>query len=65
MPKKHVIFLSVVMLFVVGLISFFYFSSGFGKDASNSPLTTVKNADGEEEVVDCRSWIVDGETGTL
>lgn len=40
------------MFVMVGLISFFYFSSGFGKDSSNAPLTTVKNAAGEEEVVD-------------
>lgn len=52
MPTKHSIFLSIIMFFVVGLISYFYFSSGFGKDSSNAPLTTVKNADGEEEVVD-------------
>ncbi|MBP6044560.1 MAG: DUF3048 domain-containing protein [Microgenomates group bacterium] len=52
MPTKHSIFLSIIMFLVVGSISYFYFSSGFGKDSSNAPLTTIKNAAGEEEVVD-------------
>lgn len=52
MPTKHTIFLSFIMFVIVGTVSYFYFSSGFGQSASNTPLKTITNEAGEEEVVD-------------
>lgn len=52
MPTKHTIFLSFIMFLIVGTVSYFYFSSGFGQSASNTPLKTITNEAGEEEVVD-------------
>ena len=52
MPTKHTIFLSFVMFLIVGTVSYFYFSSGFGQGANNAPLKTITNEAGEEEVVD-------------